>query len=46
MIRIQTVVYPKRKTSSVEQWIGYINSELKQLRGLEKHKSHGKEEKI
>ena len=41
MIRVQTVYFPKKyKTKDVFQWMGYIKSQLKELRGLDKHKNN------
>lgn len=47
MPQIKTAVFPvHRKTNNFYQWRGYIESQLKELRGLEKHsKNRIKEEK-
>lgn len=41
MICIRKAYYPKRKTKNLTQWFGYIRSQLRESRGLEKHKSNG-----
>lgn len=41
MICVQSAYIPeKRKTETPNQWIGYLNSKLKELRGFEKHKDN------
>lgn len=39
MIRVQSVYFPEKyKTKNEFQWMGYIKSKLKELRGLDKHR--------
>jgi len=38
-IKVQSVVYPKRKTKFVLQWMGYINAKRREINGFEKHKN-------
>lgn len=37
MAQIKTAFYPKRKTKNFNQWIGYIYSKSKELKGINKH---------
>ena len=39
MAQIQSAVYPvNRKTKNAIQWQDYISAQLREIRGLEKHK--------
>lgn len=41
MIRVESAYFPEKyKTKNSFQWIGYIKSQLKEMRGLDKHKNN------